>query len=197
MSTKTQRELDLESQRREELTAAELAAVRNSETIEELRNEDPLSGEAGAHPVGTGVGAALGGAATGALAGTVAGPVGAVIGAAVGAVVGGLGGKAVAESIDPTVELAYWEKNFAGRPYYNSSYTFADYEPAYRLANQRYDASKRFEDLEAGFQREWESVKASSRLTWEQARQAMHDAWQRMTGNCDSTGSCSNKTSKR
>ena len=35
----------------------------NSKSVRELRNEDPISGEAGAHPVGTGVGAALGGAA--------------------------------------------------------------------------------------------------------------------------------------
>lgn len=193
MSTKPVRDLEAEALRRDGLNAAEIAAVRTNETVEELRNEDPLSGEAGAHPVGTGVGAALGGAATGAIAGTVAGPIGAVIGAAVGAVVGGLGGKAVAESIDPTVELAYWEKNLVGRSYYDPAYNFSDYEPAYRLASERYDAARRFEDIEAGLERDWESVKAHSRLTWLQAREAMYDAWQRMTGQCDSNGSCATK----
>src|SRR5476651_2068900 len=75
-------------------------------------NRDPLSGRAGAHPVGTGVGAAAGGIAaaiaTGAAMGTFAGPagtaVGAAAGAAAGAVAGGLAGKAVAEHLDPTVE---------------------------------------------------------------------------------------------
>ncbi len=37
------------------------------------RNEDPLTGEAGSHPVGTGLGAAVGGAAAGALAGSLVG----------------------------------------------------------------------------------------------------------------------------
>lgn len=194
MSSKPIRDAELEAKRTAELTAAELEAVRNNETIEELRNEDPLSGEAGAHPVGTGVGAALGGAATGAIAGTVAGPVGAVIGAAVGAVVGGLGGKAVAESIDPTVELAYWEKNLVGREYYNPAYNFSDYEPAYRLASERYDATRKFEDIEESLRRDWDSVKANSRLTWEQARLAVRDAWLRMTGQCtDVNGTCHTK----
>ncbi len=66
-------------------------------------NRDPLSGEAGAHPIGTGVGAAAGGIAAGAAVGSVAGPVGTVVGAAVGAVAGGLAGKGVAETVDPTI----------------------------------------------------------------------------------------------
>ena len=66
-------------------------------------NRDPLSGELGAHPIGTGVGAAAGGVAAGAAVGSVAGPVGTVVGAAVGAVAGGLAGKGVAEKVDPTV----------------------------------------------------------------------------------------------
>ena len=42
--------------------------------------------------------------------GTVAaGPVGTVVGAAVGAIAGGLGGKAVAEQLDPTVEVTSTE----------------------------------------------------------------------------------------
>ena len=49
-------------------------------------HRDPLSGRAGAHPVGTGVGAAAGGVAAGTAAGaaigTVAGPVGTAVGAA-------------------------------------------------------------------------------------------------------------------
>jgi len=52
-------------------------------------NRDPISGEPGAHPIGTGIGAAGGGAAAGAATGmavgTVAGPVGTAVGAAVGA----------------------------------------------------------------------------------------------------------------
>ena len=168
---------------RDDRTEAELQALFTAETVEELRNEDPLSGEAGAHPLGTGVGAALGGAATGAVAGSVSGPVGAAIGAAVGAVIGGLGGKAVAESIDPTVELSYWETTLSERAYYDPAYTFADYEPAYRLASGRFDISRSFEEVEDGLRSDWEVVKAKSRITWEQARAAMRDAWNQLAGN--------------
>lgn len=62
-------------------------------------NRDLITGEPGAHPLGTGVGAAIGGAATGAAVVTLAGPVGMAIGAAAGAIVGGLAGKAAAESV--------------------------------------------------------------------------------------------------
>jgi len=73
-------------------------------TTQVATNLDPITGAAGAHPVGVGLGAAVGGIAAGAAAGTVAaGPLGTVIGAAVGAIAGGLGGKAVAEHFDPTL----------------------------------------------------------------------------------------------
>lgn len=80
-------------------------------------NLDPISGETGAHPVGTGIGAASAGAAGAAIGGAVGGPVGAVVGAVVGAFSGGLAGKGVAEAIDPTVEDAYWRDNYNSRPY--------------------------------------------------------------------------------
>ncbi len=69
-------------------------------------NRDPISGELGAHPVGTGVGAAAGGVAAGAAVGSVAGPVGTAVGAAVGAIAGGLAGKGVAEAVEPTTSTA-------------------------------------------------------------------------------------------
>jgi len=65
-------------------------------------NRDPITGEPGAHPVGTGTGAVAGGAVAGAITGTLAGPIGTGIGAAAGAVVGGLAGKAVGEQFNPT-----------------------------------------------------------------------------------------------
>ena len=41
-------------------------SVSLNSTKHEFTNEDPLTGEAGAHPMGTGLGAALGGATAGA-----------------------------------------------------------------------------------------------------------------------------------
>ena len=151
---------------------------RKSET---QANRDPITGAAGAHPVGTGVGAVAGGIAAGALAGTVAGPVGTAVGAVVGAVTGGLAGKGVAEAIDPTVEEAYWRDNFGSRSYVQKGETFADYGPAYRFGWDSYGRSKgrTFEQAESDLKRDWESNKGSSSLTWDRAKHASRDAWQR------------------
>jgi phage tail tape-measure protein len=65
-------------------------------------NRDPISGQPGAHPVGTGIGAAGIGTAATAIGAVVGGPVGAAVGTVVGSVVGGLAGKATAEKVDPT-----------------------------------------------------------------------------------------------
>lgn len=65
-------------------------------------NEDPITHEKGAHPVGTGLGAS-GGAVAGAAIGSMVGPLGTLAGGIVGAIAGGLAGKEVAESANPTV----------------------------------------------------------------------------------------------
>jgi len=143
-------------------------------------NRDPITGAAGAHPVGTGVGAAAGGMAAGALAGTVAGPVGTVVGAAVGAVVGGLAGKGVAEAIDPTIEEAYWRKNYSSQAYVKQGETFDDYGPAYRFGVDAYGRSdgRTFDQSESDLMRDWERNKGASNLTWDRAKHASRDAWQ-------------------
>src|SRR5689334_1733800 len=93
------------------------------------RNPDPITGEPGAHPVGTGAGAAAGGLAAGAAAGALGGPVGAIAGAVVGGVIGGLAGKEVAEQFDPT-EDAYWREHYRERPYADKSSDYETYRPA-------------------------------------------------------------------
>ncbi|MDP9045779.1 MAG: hypothetical protein M3O01_13340 [Pseudomonadota bacterium] len=144
-------------------------------------NADPITGEPGAHPVGTGIGAAAGGMAAGAAVGTVAGPVGTLIGAAVGAVVGGLAGKGVAEAIDPTVEEAYWRDNYAKQPYVNSGSTFDDYGPAYGygLNASGLHPAKHFDDVETELADGWVQARGRSSLDWERARYATRDAWDR------------------
>lgn len=131
-------------------------------------NRDPISGEPGAHPVGTGVGAALGGAAAGAAAGTVVGPVGTVVGAAVGAIVGGLAGKGVAEAIDPTREMGYWRDNYKTRPYADASTDFNEYEPAYAfgLASHSKYPGRSFDDVDADLSRDWNASRGKSTLAW-------------------------------
>ena len=60
---------------------------------------DPLTGEPGAHLLGTSIGAATVGAVTTAIGSTLGGPVGGLIGAAIGPMLGGLAGKEMAEAV--------------------------------------------------------------------------------------------------
>lgn len=157
------------------------------------RNEDPITGAPGSHPVGTGVGAATGGV-TGAAVGIPAGPVGMAVGAAVGAIVGGLTGKSVAEAIDPTMEDAYWSENWRHESYVDPESNFDDYQPAYRHGYEAYASKKynTFDEGESDFAKMWEERKGRSRLTWEKARLASRAAWDRveraMPGDADRDG---------
>lgn len=140
-------------------------------------NPDPITGEPGSHPVGTGVGAALAGAAAGAAGGALGGPVGAAVGAAIGAVAGGYAGKAIEETIDPTAEDAYWRENYRNRPYVEQGTDYETYRPAYEYGwqSRTQNAGQKFEDVEVNLERGWKS--RSSKLSWERAKEATRDAW--------------------
>ena len=149
---------------------------------DEDMNRDPLSGAPGAHPVGVGVGA-TGGAATGAAIGSVGGPVGTAVGAAVGGLVGGLAGKAVAEKIDPTVEDAYWEKEYVSQPYVETGTGYETYQPAYRYGWESYERypGRTFDEVEPDLRRDWDQYRGtSSSMTWEKAKAATRAAWHRV-----------------
>jgi hypothetical protein len=147
-------------------------------------NPDPITGAPGAHPVGVGVGAASAGAAGAIIGGIVGGPVGAAIGAAVGTVTGGMAGKGVAESVNPTVEDAYWRENFSRRPYVKSGTNYDEMRPAYQHgweSRGRY-AGTGFVDAEPHLRRDWEGGPNASRMEWNKARDAVRDAWDRAAG---------------
>ena len=147
-------------------------------------NSDPITGEPGSHPVGTGVGSA-GGAAAGAAVGvTVGGPIGAVIGGIAGAVAGGAAGHIAGEALDPTVEIAYWRSAYVTRPYYRKDWKFEDVEPAYRYGWERaadLKAGQRFEDVESDLERTW-PARGESPYAWKEVRDATRDSWTRVRG---------------
>ena len=165
--------------------AIDRTAVKHmtKESREDL-NADPITGEPGSHPIGTGIGG-VGGAAAGAAIGTMAGPLGTLIGGAIGAIVGGGLGHAAAEAIDPTREEAYWRAEHANADYYREGHDFdRDLHPAYAVgyANRaRYPAGARFEDHESDLERSWHEVRGESRLEWNEARRASRDAWNRIS----------------
>lgn len=143
-------------------------------------NPDPLTGEPGAHPVGTGVGAATGGTVGAVIGGAVGGPLGAMVGAAVGGVAGGLAGKGISESVNPTEEDAFWRDHYTTRPY-AAGRSYEDLQPAYRYgweARTRHE-DRNWNDVEADLGREW-NERHGSRLSWDHARNATQDAWNRV-----------------
>ncbi|WP_394789906.1 PA2169 family four-helix-bundle protein [Rhodoferax sp.] len=146
-------------------------------------NLDLISGEAGAHPVGTGIGA-TGGALAGAAAGTLGGPIGSVVGGVAGAVIGGLAGKAGAELVNPTAEEAYWRERYATEPYYEAGRTYDDYGPAYALGWTGVGLyGGEFDAAEPQLARAWEAQRGRSSLAWPHARHATRAAWGRVNEN--------------
>jgi uncharacterized protein (TIGR02284 family) len=140
---------------------------------------DPITGEPGMHPVGTGAGA-TGGAIAGAAVGALGGPAGAVAGMLVGAVAGGFGGKAVAERLNPTAEHSHWSTEFTREPYYEPGLSYEHYAPAYELGwSRRVAVDDDFAAVEPSLAQEWEARRGTSSLSWEQARPASHAAWER------------------
>jgi hypothetical protein len=157
----------------------------NDAEVTRDRNEDPITGQPGAHPVAAGVGAALGGAAgiagaaaAGAAAGTAAGPVGTVVGAVIGGVAGGLAGKAAGEAIDPTEEEAYWRDAYTSRDYVRQGDSFDTYRPAYRygLEHAQRLEGRSFTEVENDLRKSW----TGDGLDWERAKPAVRDAYDRV-----------------
>ena len=137
-------------------------------------NQDPITGEPGSHPVGTGVGSA-GGAMTGAAIGAIGGPIGALIGGVIGAVAGGAAGHAAGEAIDPTGEEQYWRSRHKGDEWneYGPAYKYG-WESRSRIHGRQWD-----DRLENELKEGWEKTKGTSKLTWDKARTATRNAWDR------------------
>jgi len=157
-------------------------------TVEHDVNRDPLTGEPGSHPVGTGVGAATGAATGAAIGGAVGGPPGALLGAAIGGVAGGFAGKGMAEAVNPTEEDALWRANYHTRPY-AAGRTYDDLSPAYRYgweSRGRY-ADRTFDQAANDLERGWDNLKDKTKLRWHEAKDATRDAWDRVENSATRT----------
>jgi hypothetical protein len=149
---------------------------------EDARNEDPITGEPGAHPIGAGLGAAAGGAAAGAAVGAVTGPVGAAVGIVAGGIAGGLAGKEIAERVDPTVEEHHWRNVYPTREYYDPTVGYEEVGPAYRYgweSRAKYH-DRNWDEAESDLARDWNAQRGKSSLDWQRARPATQDAWLRI-----------------
>lgn len=158
--------------------------MKKRDEEEKDRNEDPLSREPGAHPVGVGGGAAGGAAAGAAIGGAVGGPAGAAIGGAIGAVAGGYAGKGIAEAVNPTEEEAHWRREYPHRPYARPDVPYDRFHSAYRFGWEKAVlptfSGRAFEDIEPELERHWHTVPEATELEWREARPAARDAWDRV-----------------
>ncbi len=147
-------------------------------------NPDPITGQPGAHPVGTGIGAVGAGAVGAVVGGLVGGPVGAAVGSVIGAVAGGLAGKDAAERVNPTVEDEYWRNNYIFRPYAEKGRSYEDYQPAYRTGYEGYrqygNAGKTYDEVEPELRNNYEKHYSGAGLAWDKAKHATRDAWERL-----------------
>jgi hypothetical protein len=162
---------------------------KSTKTLERAvgANPDPITGEPGSHPVGTGVGSAGGAAAGAALGAVVGGPVGALVGGVAGAVIGGGAGHAAGETANPTAERKYWENAYRNRPYYKSGSAFDQYEPAYQYGWENAAApefsGKSFDETEPVLSQRWASQAGSKTgPSWNDSREPARDAWDRIRG---------------
>lgn len=153
-------------------------------TSEPKENRDPITGEPGAHPLGTGLGTTGGAMAGAAIGAAIGGPVGGVAGTVVGGVVGAYGGRSVAEAVNPTEEEQYWRENHPQQPYSSSDFVYEDYAPAYRTGFEGFTkySGKKYEEIEDDLALDYEKNAIGAPLPWDRARPAAKAAWDKLSG---------------
>jgi hypothetical protein len=147
-------------------------------------NRDPITGEPGSHPIGTGVGTTGGGVAGAAIGAAVGGPIGAAVGAVVGGIAGAVGGHGVAEAVNPTQEEQYWRENHAAQSWAEGGGSYDQYAPAYRTGYEggtKY-AGKPYEEIETDLALDYQKHDPNTALPWDRARPAVKAAWHRVSG---------------
>jgi hypothetical protein len=94
----------------------------------------------------------------------------------------------MADRVTPTnwdAEDAYWKTNYKNRPYASTAdreYEF--YQPGYRYgvdSAARYEG-RVWEDARNELERDWDRYEHRGQSTWEQVKDAVRDAWDRVTG---------------
>jgi hypothetical protein len=80
-------------------------------------------------------------------------------------------------------EDAFWRTNYRGRPY-AAGRDYDYYQPGYRYG---YEAANRYpnrawDEVESELSRDWNTYEHRGSSTWEQIKDAVRDAWDRVTG---------------
>ena len=84
-------------------------------------------------------------------------------------------------------EDRYWRESFRSRPYATADRSYDYYQPAYRYGFEsagRY-RGRQWGDVESDLSRGWETARGESKSTWQDIKDAVRDAWDRVTGGSD------------
>ena len=80
----------------------------------------------------------------------------------------------------------YWEENFSSRPYALGPDYYDRFRPAYRYGfeSARHDLGRSWDDAEPDLRNGWERQQneSGSPSAWEEIKDAVRDAWDRVTG---------------
>jgi len=79
---------------------------------------------------------------------------------------------------------SYWQTNYRTRPYASGSTEYERFRPGYRYGYEsanRYTGRK-WNDVEPELSKGWNSYEHRGTSTWEQVKDAVRDAWDRVTG---------------
>ena len=73
----------------------------------------------------------------------------------------------------------HWKNDYQAEPYYDSRYSWDDYDPAYRYAykSREENPSATFDDVETRLEAGWDIAKGKSKLAWADAKKAVRSAW--------------------
>jgi hypothetical protein len=80
----------------------------------------------------------------------------------------------------------YWEENFSSRPYALGPDYYDRFRPAYRYGfdSARHDLGRSWDEAEPDLRTGWEryQTESGSPSAWEEIKDAVRDAWDRVTG---------------
>lgn len=81
----------------------------------------------------------------------------------------------------------FWHENFSSRPYAIGPDYYDRFRPAYRYGfeSARHHAGRTFDDAESDLKTGWDRYehRGDNRSAWEEIKDAVRDAWDRVTGN--------------
>jgi hypothetical protein len=82
-------------------------------------------------------------------------------------------------------EDLWWKENFGSRPY-AAGYTYEEFRPAYRYGFEsgRHSMGRTWTDVESDLRTGWDKYehRGAKGSTWENIKDAVADAWHRVTG---------------